>query len=170
VGATGIDALKGVSSRHMTDASAKADTRSGTLVAPNLVAVNHDHYFNFRLDLDVDGPANSFTEDVYKPVMLPPGTPRRSMYVVEGTIAETEKAAQLNSGHGPLKFRIANESSQNAVGNATSYDVLIVNHAQLLLDPDDWPAKRPRFLQHDVWVTPYEPAERYAGGEYMLGS
>jgi primary-amine oxidase len=170
VGATGIDALKGVSARHMTDASASAETRSGTLVAPNLVAVNHDHYFNFRLDLDVDGPANSFTQDVYQSMKLPPGTPRHSMYVVEPAIAETEKAAQLDSGHGPLKFRIANESSPNAVGNAASYDVLIANHAKLLLDPDDWPAKRARFLQHDVWVTPYEPAERYAGGEYVLGS
>jgi primary-amine oxidase len=51
-----------------------------------------------------------------------------------------------------------------------SYEVLTVNHAQLLLDPDDWPARRARFLQHDVWVTPYEPEERYAGGQYIFAS
>ena len=33
-----------------------------------------------------------------------------------------------------------------------------------------WPAKRARFLAHDVWVTPYAPAERHAAGEYMVGS
>ena len=170
VGATGIAALKGVASRTMTDATAAADTRYGTLVAPNLVAVNHDHYFNFRLDLDVDGPANSFTQDVYRPMTLPPDSPRRSLYIVEPRIAATEKAAQLDSGHGPMKFRFASERTTNAVANPTSYDVLIANHARLLLDPSDWPAKRARFLQHDVWVTPYEPAERYAGGDYMLGS
>jgi primary-amine oxidase len=170
VGATGIDALKGVASRSMADSTAAADTRSGTLVAPNLVAVNHDHYFNFRLDLDVDGPANSFNHDVYRPVTLPPGSLRRSMYVVEPHVAASEKAAQLDTGHGPAKFRVVNENRTNQVGNPVSYEVLVANHARLLLDPDDWPAKRARFLAHDVWVTPYDPAERYASGEYAFES
>jgi primary-amine oxidase len=170
VGATGIDALKGVAARRMADASASADTRHGTLVAPNLVAVNHDHYFNFRLDLDVDGPANSFNQDVYRSVQLPPGSPRRSIYVVEPRIAETEKAAQVNGHAGPSKLRVLNEHRTNGVGNPVSYEVLAANHARLLLDRQDWPARRARYLQHDVWVTPYAPAERYAGGQYALAS
>ncbi len=100
VGATGIDALKGVTTRRMTDATAADDTRYGTLVAPNLVAVNHDHYFNFRLDLDVDEGGNSFNHDVYKPVMLPADSPRRSIYVVERQMADTEKAGQLDEAMG----------------------------------------------------------------------
>ena len=36
-----------------------------------------------------------------------------------------------------------------------------------MLDPDDWPAKRARFLEHDLWVTAYEPRERYAAGDYI---
>jgi len=169
VGATGIDALKGVMSRTMDDATAAADTRSGTLVAPNLIAVNHDHYFNFRLDLDVDGPANSFVHDVYTPITLPPDAVRRSLYAVEPRIATTEKEAQLDT-HAPAKFRVANESRRNGVGNPASYDVVVANHARLLLDPQDWPAKRARFLQHDVWVTPFDPAERHAAGEFVYES
>ena len=53
VGATGIDLVKAVASKTMSDATADADTRYGTLVAPNVVAPYHDHFFNFRLDLDV---------------------------------------------------------------------------------------------------------------------
>jgi primary-amine oxidase len=170
VGATGIDSVKGVATRRMTDATAAADTRYGTLVAPNLVAVYHDHYFNFRLDLDVDGPGNSFNQDTYRPVTLPADSPRRSIYVVEPAIADSEKAAQLATGHGSSKLRVVNENKTNEVGNAVSYEVLVANHAPLLLDRSDWPAKRAGFLQHDLWVTPYVPIERYAGGEYMFQS
>ncbi len=63
VGATGIDAVKGVASQSMKDATAAADTRYGTLVAPGLVAPFHSHYFNFRLDLDIDGTANDFMRE-----------------------------------------------------------------------------------------------------------
>jgi primary-amine oxidase len=170
VGSTGIDALKGVATRRMSDASATADTRYGTLVAPNLVAVNHDHYFNFRLDLDVDGPGNSFNRDVYRRMQLPADSLRRSLYVVEPTIAATEKAVHLDTHGEPSKLHVMNERRTNHVGNPVSYEVLAANHARLLLDPEDWPAQRARFLQHDVWVTPYAPEERYAGGEYILGS
>jgi primary-amine oxidase len=170
VGATGIDALKGVAAKNMIDASAGDDTRFGTLVAPNLVAVNHDHYFNFRLDLDIDGPGNSVNRDVYRSVRLPPDSARRSVYVVERQIAETEQAATLDTHHDPVRLRVINEGRTNGVGNPASYEVLSFNHAQLMLDPEDWPARRAAFLRHDVWVTAYDAEERYAGGRYVLGS
>jgi len=170
VGATGIDALKGVAARTMSDPAAVADTWFGALVAPNLVAVNHDHYFNFRLDLDIDGPSNSVNRDVYRPVHLPAGSARRSVYVVERQIAETETAATLDTHGDPVRLRVINEHRTNGVGNPASYEVLAFSHARLMLDPDDWPARRAAFLRHDAWVTPYQPDERYAGGRYLLGS
>jgi len=170
VGATGIDALKGVGARTMRDPGAADDTRFGTLVAPNLVAVNHDHYFNFRLDLDIDGPTNSVNRDVYRPVQLPSDSARRSLYVVERHIAETETAAALDTHGDPVRLRVINEHRANGVGNPASYEVLAFSHARLMLDADDWPARRAGFLRHDLWVTPYQPDERYAGGQYMLGS
>src|SRR5262249_15607636 len=36
--------------------------RWGALVAPRLYGPNHQHFFNFRLDMSVDGPANSVYE------------------------------------------------------------------------------------------------------------
>jgi hypothetical protein len=41
-----------------------------------------------------------------------------------------------------------NEARKNGVGNNTSCEVLVANHATLLLDPADWPARRAACLQH----------------------
>jgi primary-amine oxidase len=89
---------------------------------------------------------------------------------VDRQIPVREKAAQLNAGHGPFRLRVMNEGKVNGVGNPVSYELLYANHARLILDPEDWPAKRARFLEHDLSVTPYDRAERYAGGDYMFAS
>lgn len=170
VGATGIVALKGVRTQKMSDPTAADDTRYGTLVAPGLVGTNHDHHFNFRLDLDVDGSANSFARETYQKVNLPAGSPRKSLYVVKPEIPETEEAAHVDGGHAIQKLLVVNENKTNAVGNRVGYELLYANHGRLLLDPEDWPAKRARFLQHDLWLTQYEPSELHAAGDYIFGS
>lgn len=35
-------------------------------------------------------------------------------------------------------------------------ELAFASHAHLMLDPEDWPAKRARLLEHDVWVTRHE--------------
>ena len=94
IGATGLDAVKGVAAMTMDDPTAEADTEHGTLIAPNLVAANHDHYFNFRIDFDVDQPKNHFgTMDIVPadPRQLPPrpraaGRARRRRRAVAGRL------------------------------------------------------------------------------------
>ena len=170
VGATGVVALKGVRTQKMSDATAGEDTRYGTLVASGLVAINHDHYFNFRLDLDVDGSENSFRREVYEKVNLPAESPRRSLYVVRPETPETEKKAQFDTGHGSEKFLVINERKTNDAGNPVAYELVYANHARLLLDSEDWPAKRAKFLEHDLWLTAFDPTERYAAGDYVFAS
>ena len=86
--ATGIEAVKGVRSRTMQDATAVEDTRYGTLLDHNLVGTTHQHIYNFRLDFDVDGENNSLTE--IDPVVADNarGGPRTStMQTVQRTVA-----------------------------------------------------------------------------------
>ncbi len=177
VGSTGIVGLKGVRSQNMRDAIAQDDTKTGTLVAPGLSAVQHDHYFNFRLDLDVDGADNTFQTDVYKQVALPPSNPRRSIYLVEPRLLEKEGIADPGSHHDheaaastDVKLRVINEAKTNNVGNYIGYEIVHSNHAHFLADPEDWPAKRAAFLQGDVWVTPFDASEKYAAGQYVFAS
>ena len=92
VGATGVDATKGVASQSMKDATAAVDTRHGTLIAPGLVAPFHSHYFNFRLDLDVDGIANDFMRERLVQQALPEGSPRRSLFAVTSEMPANDLA------------------------------------------------------------------------------
>jgi len=139
----------------------------GRFVAPNIVAVNHDHYFNFRLDLDVGGAANTLEVDHLKQVILPKDHPRRSLWVVEPARVRTEAEGKLHldMSH-PALWRVVNPAQSNQQGYPISVELRPGMNNQTLLSADDWPRRRAGFIDHHLWVTPYDPAERYAAGDY----
>ena len=118
MGSTGQDAVKGVASTSMADATAAADTAHGVLVAPNLAAPFHDHYFNFRLDFDVDGPVNH-------PAVLEvvagepaPDSPRRSFWTVVRSMPASELNARYTlSAMAPKYFLVANRAERTRLGH-----------------------------------------------------
>ena len=59
------------------------------------MATNHDHFFSFRIDLDVNGQLNSFVYEQLKPERLDSGNARTSVWVVDSKTADTEDAAQM---------------------------------------------------------------------------
>ena len=72
----------------------------GALIAPQLYAPNHQHFFNVRLDFDLDGTANS----VYQVDVLPdePGAeePVRECLLRPATLLETREAGAGESQPG----------------------------------------------------------------------
>jgi primary-amine oxidase len=172
VGATGLDAVKGVASRSMKDATAAADTRYGTLIAPGLVAPFHSHYFNFRLDLDIDGAANDFMRERLKQETLPKGSPRRSLYSVTHEMPAREKAARTRiDPNSPALYHFGNNNVESALGHHPGYMLMPTgSYVFPLLAADDPPVRRNAYLDHQLSVTPYAPEERYAGGRYAMMS
>ena len=71
-------------------------TRPGyaKLVTRELAGPHHQHLFNFRLDMCLDGPANSVYEVDAVPVPAGPANPHGNAFTVEETLLETESAAQ----------------------------------------------------------------------------
>jgi Cu2+-containing amine oxidase len=55
----------------------------GQFVAENTIGVNHDHYFSYRLDMDVDGQANSFMANRMVQQLLPSDPMRKSIWAVK---------------------------------------------------------------------------------------
>lgn len=138
------------------------------MVAEHTVAVNHDHFFCFRLDLDVDGRENSFLRERLKMKRIEgTSTPRKSVWVVESAAARTEEEAKLQIKLArPALWRVVNPNVTGPVGYPVSYQLKPGVNAISLLTPDDYPSRRAAFVDHHLWVTPYRHDERFAAGTY----
>jgi primary-amine oxidase len=169
VGATGIVETKGVkeaaAERLMGEGPSKLE--HGTLVAPNLLAANHDHYFSYRLDLDVDGPNNSFMVDRLVPEQIS-GEARKSIWASQTSVAKTEKDAiqDIDLRH-PAMWHFMSTSHRGVLGYLSSYEIMPGPTAVSSVSPDDPAQKEGAFSEHQMWVTPYSADELYAAGVYV---
>ncbi|WP_301171931.1 primary-amine oxidase [Brevibacillus nitrificans] len=171
VGATGIEAVKAVKSSTMHDPTAKEDTRYGTLIDHNIVGTTHQHIYNFRLDLDVDGENNTLTEVNPQIAENTAGGPRKSVIVTEQKTVTTEQDAIQTFDPSTIRL-MSNPSKENKVGNPVSYQIMpyaggthpVAKGA--MFSKDEWLYNRVNFMDKQIWVTKYNPDERYPEGEY----
>jgi primary-amine oxidase len=172
VGATGIIETRAVAAETVGDAHPADGVESyGHLVAKNTLGVNHDHFFSYRLDLDVDGQNNSFMMHRLVRKELPQGGPRKSIWVAEPCIAANEREGMMDIHlETPSMWLFINPSVKGPLGHPTGYEIMPGATAASLLDPDDGMQKAGAFSTHQLWVTPYEPNERYAAGTYPISS
>lgn len=147
----------------------QVDERSpyGTLIAPQLYAPNHQHFFNMRLDLDIDGVDNTVYQlDV---VADPPGpdNPYENAFRAEATALGTEQLACANLNLETARtWKIVNPHRVNSVGDPVGYRFLPGDNCFPFASRQAWWRKRAGFVDHHVWVTPHQPTERHAAGNY----
>jgi primary-amine oxidase len=170
-GATGLDEVKGVKSRTAAEDTDGQASVYGRFVAENTVGVDHDHYFSFRLDFDVDGTTNSFVRDRLTTKRLPANSLRKSLWVAEPVTAKTEQEAKAHmSMEQPEMWRVVNPNVLSPLGYPVGYELMGGENAMSLLVPEDYPQKRAGFTDYQIWVTPYRDNERYAAGDYPMQS
>ncbi|GFP96507.1 primary amine oxidase [Phtheirospermum japonicum] len=150
VSLSGILAVKGSKYTHRDQIKEEV---YGTLVADNIIAVRHDHYLEFYLDLDIDGASNSLTKTHLKTVRATNGTsPRRSYWTaVQG---------------GETEIVVVNPNKKTKVGNKVGYRLIPGAVVSPLMLKDDYAQKRGAFSNYQAWVTPYNKSEKWAGGAY----
>jgi len=168
VGATGIVETMGVKEASLPPMKEGASgLANGTLVAPNLLAVNHDHFFSYRLDLDVDGPNNSFMVDHLVPEQIS-GQARKNIWGVDSWIAKTEKDGIIDIDlHRPGMWLFVNPLHPGSLGYPSAYEVMPGQVTVSITSPDDPAQAEGAFSEHQMWVTPYNPDEIYAAGTYV---
>jgi len=166
LGATGIDAVKAVASTSLNDPTAAADTRFGALVAPNTVAPYHDHYFSFRLDLDIDGRENRLVRDTITMRQLPEGHARRSLWTLDSATVETEGPADRHATRAGA-WRIVNPNRQTELGHNPSYELYGAHRVVSEMMAEDRPQQRAAFSAYQLWASEAKTDERYAAGLYL---
>jgi primary-amine oxidase len=183
VGATGILEVKPVTDTNVSNGmSAGLEDKTapggpvqfGNLIAPGTDAVDHDHFFSFRLDLDVDGEDNSFMDDKLVQYKIPANKEtygRHVIWAMQPTMPATESEGMMDiSMQHPAMWRFVSSTKKGPLGQPTGYAIMPGLTAASLLPTDEWPQRRAAFSDHQLWITPYEPNERFAAGTYVSGS
>ncbi len=166
VGASGLDALKMVSSARADSPTAREDLKYGNLVAPYTVAPYHDHFFSFRLDLDVDGPKNMMLVDTIKPQTLPEGSVRRSLWTIQTSQIVKEGAVPHGHGRKRIQWRVINPNKRTPLGHFPGYKLVPGHVVTSLLSPDDPPQRRALFSSNPLWVTRQKTGEYWAACDH----
>jgi len=138
----------------------------GTLIAPQLNAPIHQHIFNVRMDMSVDGVNNS----VYEVDIVPEEdehNPYGNAFYAKSTLLPTEQAAQRVID--PMKgryWKIVNPSKTNAMGYPTAYKLMPGENTLPLARQDASVIRRATYMTKHLWVTPYSPDEKFPAGDY----
>lgn len=139
----------------------------GSLVAPQLGAIWHQHIFCARLDFDLDGPRNTVVEVQTEPVLPGPENPHGNAWRTVQRPLMTELQAQrdldLASARGWL---VTNPQKRNAVGGPVAYKLIPGENTLPFSQPGSSVRLRAPFIEHHLWVTRYDHAERYPAGDY----
>ena len=157
--------LTGILSLGALDAGVKP--KYGNMVAPQLYAPNHQHFFNMRLDFDIDGPDNSVYELNVVPDELGEHNPYENAFYAKSTLLDTELNARRNMNLATARtWKIASSTRKNAFGEPTGYKLMPGDNCVALATNNASWYKRAGFVQNHVWVTPFHEDEISAAGNY----
>ncbi len=138
------------------------------VIGEGVAAPHHQHMFNARLDLDIDGADNEIYEVDAERVPPGPENPWMNAFRAKSTRLDHELDAQRETDASRSRtWRIVNPKARNGLGQPTAYKLVpTMSTPTMMAHPDSPVGKRAAFAQHNLWVTPYAPEERRAAGEY----
>ena len=142
-------------------------SKYGPLIAPQLYAPVHQHFFNVRLDFDLDGTGNTVQRVDVMPDEPGPKNPHGNAFAAIATPLTKEKQARDNLKLETARtWKVVNPNVLNAVGEPVGYKLFPMDNSFPMASSDAWWRKRAGFVNYHVWVTPFDDSEKYAAGDY----
>jgi primary-amine oxidase len=141
-------------------------TRWATEVAPGLGAPYHQHLFSARLDMTVDGVDNAVDEVELERLPMGPDNPYGNAFTRRATrLARESEAARTADASVGRSWHVVNPARRNRFGQPVAYALYPQGPPLLAADPEASISRRAAFATRHLWVTRYDPAQRYAAGD-----
>jgi primary-amine oxidase len=139
----------------------------GTVVDERTYAPFHQHFIVARLDLDIDGPANTVYATESRPLPPSPDDPYRLGLQVRSTPLRTEADGRQDVDWATQRaWKIANDNVRNGLGTAVGYKLVPTGTVPPMIDRSSPAFARAEVIGHTLWVTPYRPDERWPCGDF----
>jgi len=137
-------------------------------IAPGLGAPVHQHLFSARLDMTVDGLANAVDEIDVSGCPVGPGNPHGNAIAATVTRLRRESgAARRADASRGRTWRVVSTEQVNRLGRPVGYTLYPEAAPTLLADPSSSIYGRAGFATNHLWVTQYDPAQRYPAGDFV---
>ncbi|GAA1786510.1 primary-amine oxidase [Luedemannella flava] len=139
-----------------------------TQLAPGLGAPFHQHLFSARLDMMVDGLANAVDEVDLVRVPVSPSNPYGNAFSrsISRIGRESDGARVADASVGRV-WQISSAERANRLGDPTAYTLYPTQSPLLAADDSASISRRAAFATRALWITRYDPAERYAAGDLV---
>ncbi len=140
-------------------------------IGPGLAGAIHQHFLTFRLDMAVDGDANTVYEVDAVPLPRGPENPHGNAFTSRAReIADESESGREVNAASARHWRIANDGARNGLGEAPAYALIPGATVAMMADGESSVARRAAFARKQLWVTAHNPSERYPGGDYPAQS
>jgi primary-amine oxidase len=139
----------------------------GVIVAPGVYGPHHQHFFNVRLDMAVDGASNRVYEVTPTADPEGPGNPVGNAWRAKEVLIADETMARREAD--PLAgryWKITNDGVKNQLGQPVGYKLMPNHVIRPFAHPGSAVARRAPFMFSPLWVTAYDRDELFATGDY----
>jgi primary-amine oxidase len=143
----------------------------GTLVDDRTYAPFHQHFLVARLDLDVDGDANTVVCSDSEALPVGPENPYGVALVQHERALQTESEGMQDYDWSTQRsWKVINPGVRNGLGSPVGYKLVPGDCIPAMLSADSPVLRRAQVLAHTLWVTPFDEEERWPCGEFVVQS